>query len=174
MDYSNFEEFFNTFYSYASQENSSSDENIPPGVADEACRNGNSDIPNGFQDLPPNIYVLMGELLGNIIGAKLPFNIQNSVGNWLQLVGQAILVFNSQQQYFEGGPGRYYNPIYRNATNPFCPQSTPPDDSGNNVSNTPNPSNNTSNFSGQPTIADLEARILILERELRALKNSNR
>ena len=59
-------------------------------------------------------------MLGNIIAGNLPFNIQNVVGNWLQLVGQAIEVFNAQQQYYQGGPGRYYNYIYRNAANPFC------------------------------------------------------
>ena len=68
----------------------------------EAC----SDIPGGFQDIPPQLLLVIGELLGNIIAGNLPFNIQNVVGNWLQLVGQAIEVFNAQQQYYQGGPGR--------------------------------------------------------------------
>ena len=32
------------------------------------------------------------------MAGNLPFNVQNVVGNWLQLVGQAIEVFNAQQQ----------------------------------------------------------------------------
>jgi anti-sigma28 factor (negative regulator of flagellin synthesis) len=50
----------------------------------------------------------------------MPFNVQNAVGNWLQLVGQAIETYNAQQQYFQGGPGRFFSPKYYNATNPFC------------------------------------------------------
>ena len=78
------------------------------------------DIPGGFQDLNPELFVLIGELLGNAIAGNLPFNVQNSLGNWFQLVGQAMLTFNAQQQYFQGGTGRYYNPKYKNVANPFC------------------------------------------------------
>ena len=67
--------------------------------ADEKARNACSDIPGGFQDL-------------------------NAIGNWLQLFGQVIITFNAQQQYYQGGPGRIYSPIYRNAANPFCYNST--------------------------------------------------
>lgn len=74
----------------------------------------------GFQDLNPELFVLIGELLGNAIAGNLPFNVQNSLGNWFQLVGQAMLTFNAQQQYFQGGTGRYYNPKYKNVANPFC------------------------------------------------------
>ena len=31
-----------------------------------------------------------------------------------------MLTFNAQQQYFQGGTGRYYNPKYKNVANPFC------------------------------------------------------
>ena len=78
------------------------------------------DTPGGFQDLNPELFVLIGELLGNAIAGNLPFNVQNSLGNWFQLVGQAMLTFNAQQQYFQGGTGRYYNPKYKNVANPFC------------------------------------------------------
>lgn len=90
------------------------------GEDSDSARYADSDIIGGFQDIPPQLLLVIGELLGNIIAGNLPFNIQNVVGNWLQLVGQAIEVFNAQQQYYQGGPGRYYNPIYRNVANPFC------------------------------------------------------
>lgn len=98
----------------------------------EAC----SDIPGGFQDIPPQLLLVIGELLGNVMAGNLPFNIQNVVGNWLQLVGQAIEVFNAQQQYHQGGPGRVYSPIYRNAANPFCYNSS--DESQSNVASNKN------------------------------------
>lgn len=95
------------------------------GKASESVRYSDSDIPGGFQDIPPQLLLVIGELIGNIVAGNLPFNVQNVVGNWLQLVGQAIEVFNAQQQYFQGGPGRYYNEVYRNVANPFCTDETP-------------------------------------------------
>lgn len=79
-----------------------------------------NDVFNGFQKLYPELFIVMGEIIGNIISRKLPANVQNSFGNWLQLIGQAILTYNAQQQYFQGGPGRYFSPIYYNVSNPFC------------------------------------------------------
>ena len=35
----------------------------------------------------------------------MPYNVQNAIGNWLMLVGQAIVTFNAQQQYCMNGPG---------------------------------------------------------------------
>jgi hypothetical protein len=64
---------------------------------------------------------------------SIPFNIQNAVGNWLQLVGQVILTFNAQQQYFQGGSERYFNPKYYNVTNSFC-NTTPTNTTQNNSS----------------------------------------
>lgn len=90
------------------------------GTGDPGC----NDIPGGFQEVDPMLVAVIGELLGNIIAGNLPFNVQNVVGNWLTLVGQSILTFNAQQQYFQGGPGRYYNIKNLNVTNPFCPQQT--------------------------------------------------
>ncbi|OOM73518.1 hypothetical protein CLPUN_45410 [Clostridium puniceum] len=81
---------------------------------------GCSDIPNGFQSLSPELFVTIGEIIGNIIAGNIPFNVQNAVGNWLELVGQVILTYNTQQQYFQGGPGRYFNTMYYNVNNPFC------------------------------------------------------
>lgn len=78
------------------------------------------DILGGFQELSPELFVIIGEILANVIAGKIPFNVQNAIGNWLQLVGQIIETYNAQQQYFQGGPGRYYNPMYYNVSNPFC------------------------------------------------------
>ena len=92
--------------------------------ADEKARNACSDIPGGFQDLNPIILNLITVIFGSIASQKMPFNVQNAIGNWLQLFGQVIITFNAQQQYFQGGPGRIYSPIYRNAANPFCSNSS--------------------------------------------------
>lgn len=75
---------------------------------------------SGFQALHPRLFTLTSEVLGDILGQKLPFNVQNALGNWIQCVGQAIITYNSKQQYFQGGPGRYYNIRYKNVSNPFC------------------------------------------------------
>lgn len=106
---------------------------------------GCNDIPNGFQTLHPELFALIGELLGNIIAGSLPFNVQNAIGNWLQLVGQAILTFNAQQQYFQAGPGRYYDLKNYNVVNPFC-SSNPANPSANTSSNS-----STSNTSSAST-----------------------
>lgn len=98
---------------------------------DDFFNMGCHDIPCGFQSLNPRLFAVVGEILGDIIAGNLPFNVQNAVGNWLQLVGQVILTYNAQQQYFQGGPGRYFNPKYYNVSNPFC-QNT----SGNTEGNT--------------------------------------
>ena len=106
-NYNEFEEFFYNMFNFT-------------GVFDEQ---GCSDIPGGFQDLNPQLFSVIGQVVGMAISGNLPFNIQNAVGNWLMLVGQVIITFNAQQQYFQSGPGRYYNLKYKNVTNPFCPQS---------------------------------------------------
>lgn len=81
---------------------------------------GCNDIPGGFQSVNPELFVVVAEILGNVMAGNMPFNVQNAVGNWLELVGQVIITYNAQQQYFQGGPGRYFNPIYYNVSNPFC------------------------------------------------------
>ncbi len=119
MQFNNFEDFFRCF-------------NINP---ESGC-----DVPGGFQDLDPQLFILIGELLGNVMAGNMPFNIQNAIGNWLQLVGQAIETYNAQQQYFQNGPGRYYNIKYRNTGNPFTTDGYTADESDtsktNNVSST--------------------------------------
>ena len=85
---------------------------------------GCNDIPGGFQNVNPELFIVVAEILGNVMAGNMPFNVQNAVGNWLELVGQVILTYNSQQQYFQGGPGRYFNPMYYNVSNPFCNQTS--------------------------------------------------
>lgn len=104
---------------------------------------GCCDIPNGFQSLNPELFVIIGEILGNIMAGNMPFNVQNAVGNWLQLVGQAIETYNAQQQYFQGGPGRYFNPKYYNETNSFCTNGST-NSSQNSSSKTDNKNSNNS------------------------------
>ena len=149
-----------------------------------SCNMGCGDIPNGFQSLYPELFIVIGEILGNIVAGSIPFNVQNAVGNWLQLVGQAILTFNAQQQYFQGGPGRYFNPKYYNVTNPFC-NATPTNTNQN--SNSSNDSKNSNKSKEKDSNSDyniksssdnnvdkieaLELRINQLTAEMERIKN---
>ena len=63
-----------------------------------------------LQNLHPETVLLTAELLGNLSALHMPFNIQNLIGNWLTLIGQAILVFNAQQQLQRNGVGECYCP----------------------------------------------------------------
>lgn len=135
------------------------------------------DIPGGFQDLNPELFVLIGELLGNAIAGNLPFNVQNALGNWFQLVGQAMLTFNAQQQYFQGGTGRYYNPKYKNVANPFCganaaSQAEGPygGDGGGRGSTATNNTNNNINSNMNDKIEELTREIENLKEEINNLK----
>jgi hypothetical protein len=145
---------------------------------------GCCDIPNGFQSLNPELFVVIGEVLGNIMAGNMPFNVQNAVGNWLQLVGQAIETYNAQQQYFQGGPGRYFNPKYYNATNPFCTTtSTSSAQNSGSMTNSTNSNNNkeknsTSNSNAKSScennvdkIEALELRINQLTAQIKQIKN---
>lgn len=130
-------------------------------TSDSGC----NDIKGGFQDLNPEIFTVIGELLGNVMAGNLPFNVQNAVGNWLQLVGQAILTYNAQQQYFEGGPGNYYNTTNKNVNNSNCTQN-------NNTENSSNSSNKKhNNIKNNSTDVDkLKENIDTLTREVQELK----
>lgn len=90
------------------------------GAADNNCKNINLDIIGGFQDIDPLLLSVFAELLGNVLSGELPTNLVNSLGNWIQLIGNVIALYNAQQQYQEGGPGRYYSPNYKNLNNSFC------------------------------------------------------
>lgn len=78
------------------------------------------DIPGGFQSVDPQFFLITSELVANIVAGNIPFNVQNVIGNWLQLIGQVIETFNAQQQYMQSGPGRYYDIKNLNVNNPFC------------------------------------------------------
>lgn len=143
------------------------------GTADsDECRFANSDINGGFQDVPPQLFITLGELIGNVTANKLPFNVQNAIGNWLQLVGQSILTFNAQQQYFQNGPGRYYNLKYRNVGNPFCPENSPQSSSSSSSSDSNNSKVNEKKIkeSLSNRINSLEKEIALLRKEIEDLK----
>ncbi|MBE6052433.1 MAG: hypothetical protein E7212_00760 [Clostridium sartagoforme] len=129
---------------------------------------GCNDIPNGFQTLPPELVAITGEIIGNIIAGNIPFNLQNIIGNWFELVGQVILVFNAQQQYFQSGPGRYYDPKNFNVTNPFCSNNST--NSANNTSTTSSTSNSKNNDVNTSKINALEKQVAELNNELKEIK----
>ena len=87
---------------------------------DNPCVNFDSDTPNGFQDVNPFFFLVIGEIIGDVISGNLPFNTANSVSNILNLVGQILETYSAQISYLESGPGNCYNPNNRNLTNPFC------------------------------------------------------
>lgn len=149
--------------------------------ASEKSRNACSDIPGGFQDLNPTILNLITVLFGSIASQKMPFNVQNAIGNWLQLFGQVMITFNAQQQYYQGGPGRMYSPIYRNAANPFCSESTDESQANSATSTSSNESNNKNSiennklnndiFSLKKSIELLNAKVYELQKQIEELKN---
>ena len=48
-------------------------------------------------DIDPNIYSLSAFVIGAILTEELDINEQNSIGNWLMLLGQYIVTYASQQ-----------------------------------------------------------------------------
>jgi hypothetical protein len=145
--WSNFEDFARACgYTKSNNENESTN---------EGCK----DIPNGFQSLNPELFVIIGAILGEILAGNMPFNVQNALGNWFELLGQVILTYNAQQQYFQGGPGLYYNPKNYNINNPYC---------GPNSPTAPKPENTQSQTD---KINELEARINSLMAEIELIKN---
>lgn len=139
----------------------------PSGGADNnCCAKLNLDVPGGFQDLDPMIFVVIAELIGNVIAGNTPFNVANSISNILGLVGQVIETYAAQQQYFEFGPGRYYNEAYKNVANPFCINNPPSSSEDSN--------NNSNNDIQMKTIVEeitrLNYKIMELERQLEKKK----
>lgn len=138
---------------------------------------GCNDIPDGFQGLDPQLFILVGEILGNILSGRLPFNVQNTLGNWLQLVGQVIETYNAQQQYFQSGPGRYFHPQNYNVANQFCTQNQS-NTSQNTNSNTSNSNKSKKNDSTEKSsnenkddkINELESSIKELKEEMEKIK----
>lgn len=110
----------------------------------------------------------------NIVAGSIPFNVKNALGNWLELVGQAILTYNAQQQYFQGGPGGYFNPIYYNVSNPFC-STTNTTQSTSSTKSKENNSNSDQNIKSSENkddkIETLELRLNQLMAEIEKMKN---
>lgn len=146
-----FNEFFEGYSSQFNNSNNSSNNNNTGGF-------GCNDMPGGFQDLDPNFFVMIGSLVGDAMSQNLPFNVQNAIGNWLQLVGQAIETYNAQQQYFQNGPGRFYDLRDRNVGNPTC-------------SNSSTGSSASSNCECKKEIKKLKKEISYLYKEIEKLKS---
>lgn len=51
-----------------------------------------------LSNIPPNFLTLLASLLGIKLANQLDLNEQNSIGNFLQEFGQAILTVSAQQQ----------------------------------------------------------------------------
>lgn len=109
----NFEEFFN---SYCGNFNNN-DNNNKNGF-------GCNDIPGGFQDVDPSLFITLSSLIGLISAQNLPSNVQAAIGNWLLLLGQSMLTYNSQLQYFQNGPGDFFDIRNKNKDNNNCPNSS--------------------------------------------------
>lgn len=77
----------------------------------------NIDIEGGFQDMNPLIFVIIGEVIGDIISENLPFNVGNTFSNLIILIGQIIETYGTQQEYYENGPGNIFNPNNKNIGN---------------------------------------------------------
>lgn len=148
------------------------------GAKNNNCKDFNSDIPFGFQDIDPMLATVICEILSNVISDSLPTNVANAYGNWLQLIAQVIISFNAQQQYFQGGPGRYYNPVYRNVSNPFCSSAQTPNGSehsdmgktNNEDSRNDKCSSNKEINKLKKQVKNLKLQIQILEDEINSLK----
>ena len=127
-------------------------------------------------------FLALGEIMGNVMAGQMPFNVQNVIGNWLQLIGQAIETYNAQQQYMQAGPGRYYDIRNLNINNPFSSNNgaTAGQSMNNDVSQ--NSNNKTSNsetsdekeelFKMKRQIRQLEQQVDILQKELQKMKNN--
>ncbi len=163
MDYSKFYDFVNE---YVNENTSNNSNNNSSNNNSDLC---GKDIPNGFQAENPQLVLLVGEILGNLMSQNLPFNLQNIIGNWLQLVGQIIETYNAQQQYMQAGPGRYYDIRNLNVNNSFCQDNseTHTDDSGNLVRAKPTSG---TGFSSSTNVEELRQEVLELRAEIRSLK----
>lgn len=144
------------------------------GANGNCCADENLDIKGGFQNIDPFLFSIIGEVLGNIISGKLPFNVANSVANFLALVGQILETYAAQQQYQESGPGRFFNSAYKNVDNPFC-ESISEDDSTDTFAETSD--DRLKNIELQlkdinDAIKSLDNRICILEVELNKRKSN--
>ena len=162
--------------------------NALKAMIDEQARNFNgdrttgynpgcNDIPGGFQELDPVLFTMIGEVVGVVISNQIPINVQNAIGNWFELVGQVLLTYSAQQQYFQAGPGRYYDVRNKNITNPFCPSASDQGAGATPSSGTENEeakdnSGNCQMENLQKNIMDLMVEVECLKEEIRNLKES--
>lgn len=154
--FKSFQDFINYCNEFYNNTNQGQEKN--PQNAGYYC----GDIPGGFQAINPQFFLMIGEILGNVVAGQMPFNIQNVIGNWLQLVGQAIETYNAQQQYMQSGPGRYYDIKNLNINNPFC--------SENQTASTSEDSYDLNDMKNH--ITKLEEQISELKEELSQIKNN--
>ena len=105
----NFEEFFNSYCG-----------NFNNNTNGFGC----NDIPGGFQDVDPSLFITLSSLIGLISAQNLPSNVQAAIGNWLLLLGQSMLTYNSQLQYFQNGPGDFFDIRNKNKDNNDCSNSS--------------------------------------------------
>ena len=183
MNYDELNEFLKKYssYSFSQTDGSKSDKTSEKEENKKKCNNnfdygffytnengyGCNDMPGGFQRINPMLFIVVGDILGDLMSGKLPFNVQNAVGNWIQLVGQAIETYSSQQQYFQSGPGRYYSPENLNITNPLCPNSS---ESGPPSFNSSNQTSNNDNTESDKFIKDLCTIVKEMKDELDDVK----
>ena len=108
----------------------------------------------------------MGEILGDVLSGKLPFNVANSVANFLALVRQIIETYAAQQQYQQSGPGRYYSAAYRNVTTLYFTNPSPSQsDGGEPITSGPSSKKSSSN-----SYSRNNEEIAILKKEIQDLK----
>ena len=181
MNFNGWGNFEDLIRSYSNNNNNNSSTNNNNNNNNNSNNNNNNnnnnntncnDIPpSPFQTIPPEFFAIISEIIGNIIAGNIPFNVQNLIGNWVELIGQVILVFNAQQQYFESGPGRYYDPKNYNISNPFCSNNST--NTNGNASSTSTSSSTSSSKSNDISIAkieNLEKQIQELTKELNEIK----
>ncbi len=183
MNFDEINEFLNkyaTFYSDESESSNSNEESDKSNSKENGSSNYNygffyankngfgcNDMPGGFQRINPMLFIVIGDIIGDLMSGNLPFNVQNAVGNWIQLVGQAIETYSGQQQYFQSGPGRYYSPENLNVSNPLCPEAS----SENSTSSNDNNENNERSEDYVKAIQCLYTAIKDMENELDGLKS---
>ncbi len=162
--WSNFEDFARAC-GYTNFNNNANNNSNNNSETNNFNNTGCYDIPNGFQCLNPELFVIIGTILGEIMAGNLPSNVQNALGNWFELLGQVILTYSAQQQYFQEGPGLYFNPKNYNINNQYCNTTQ---NSNSSKSNKESSKNNQNNID---KINELESRINDLIAEIEVIKN---
>lgn len=158
------------------------EESFQENTNDNKCRFFDNDILCGFQNMSPEVFTITGQIVGLISAENLPLLTQNALANWLLLVAQSMLTYNAQQVYYEGGPGRYFNPKNKNIDNPDCPYNSESSSSPSQNTNKDskkhskrkNKHNNSekSNINISNNIEDLMNKINILEKQMQELQTS--